>query len=105
MQPTGVTTDKLASYRKAIRRTCGRQVIHRTSQYLNTRLEQDRRGIKRRSGPTLGFKSFACAATLCAAVDEVRHLFRSRTTMKETRSRHTVATTFNKPSPSFTNSS
>jgi hypothetical protein len=47
--------------------------------YLNNRIEQDHRGIKQRYGPTLGFKSFDCAAIFCSAVDETRH----RTTMKE----------------------
>jgi len=84
VKPTCITTDKLTSYRKAIRKACGRKVIHRTSKYLNNRIEQDHRGIKSRYRPTLGFKSFDCAATFCAAVDETRQLFRTRTTMKET---------------------
>ena len=83
VKPTCVTTDKLASYPKAIRRTCGRKVTHRTSKYLNNRIEQDHRGIKRRYGPTLGFKSFDCAGVSCTAIDETRQLFRKRTTMKE----------------------
>jgi len=83
VKPTCVTTDKLASYPKAILRACGRNVIHRTNKYLNNRIEQDHRGIKQRYGPTLGFKSFDCAAIFCSAVDETRHLFRVRTTMKE----------------------
>ena len=83
VRPTCVTTDKLASYPKAIRRACGRKVIHRTNKYLNNRIEQDHRGIKQRYGPTLGFKSFDCAAIFCSAVDETRQLFRIRTTMKE----------------------
>ena len=84
MKPTCVTTDKLASYPKAIRRACGRKVTHRTNKYLNNRIEQDHRGIKQRYGPTLGFKSFDCAATFCCAADETRQLFRKRTTLKET---------------------
>lgn len=52
VKPTCVTTDKLASYRKAIRKACGRKVVHRTSKYLNNRIEQDHRGIKNRYGPT-----------------------------------------------------
>ena len=83
VKPTCVTTDKLASFPKAIRRTCGRKVVHRTRKYLNNRLEQDHRGIKRRYGPTLGFHSFDCAAIFCPAVDETCQLFRARTTMKE----------------------
>ena len=84
VRPTCVTTDKLASYRKAIRKACGRKVVHRTSKYMNNRIEQDHRGIKRRYGPTLGFKSFDCAAIFCGAVDEIRQLFRTRQTLKET---------------------
>jgi len=83
-KPTCVTTDKLPSYRKAVRRTCGRKVQYRTNQYLNNRLEQDHRGVKRRYGPMLGFKSFASAATFCRAFDETRQHFRTRETRKET---------------------
>ena len=53
---------------------------------MNYRIEQDHRDIKRHYGPTLGFKDFDCAARFCAAVDEARQLFRTRTTMKESRS-------------------
>lgn len=84
LKPTCVTTDKLASYSKAIRRVCGRKVMHRTNKYLNNRIEQDHRGIKRRYGSTLGFKSFDDAAVFCSVVDETRQLFRKRTIMKET---------------------
>jgi len=84
VKPTCVTTDKLKSYAKAIRRACGRKVTHRTNKYLNNRIEQDHRGIKRRYGSTLGFKSFDCAEIFCSVVDETRQLFRKRTTMKET---------------------
>lgn len=83
VKPTCVTTDKLASYRKAIRRACGRNVTHRTNKYLNNRIEQDHREIKRRYCPTLGFKSFDCAAVFCSAIDETSQLFRKRTTVKE----------------------
>jgi len=83
LKPTCVTTDKLASYPKAIRRACGRKVTHRTSKYLNNRIEQDHRGIKRRYGSTLGFKSFDRAAVFCSAVDETRQLFRKGTNMKK----------------------
>jgi transposase-like protein len=84
VKPTSVTTDKLASYPKAIRRTCGRKVVHRTTKCLNNRIEQDHRGIKRRYGSTLGFKSFDCAEKFCSAFDETRQLFRKRKTIKET---------------------
>jgi putative transposase len=46
--PDRVTTDGHNSYQRAIRSTLGRNVRHRTSIYLNNRLEQDHRGIKGR---------------------------------------------------------
>ena len=46
--PDRVTTDRHNSYPRAIRSTLGRRVRHRTSVYLNNRLEQDHRGIKGR---------------------------------------------------------
>lgn len=44
--PELVTTDGHVAYPCAIRRILGRKVVHRTSKYLNNRLEQDLRGIK-----------------------------------------------------------
>ena len=44
--PDRVTTDGHDSYPRAIRAELGRQVRHRTSRYLNNRLEQDHRGLK-----------------------------------------------------------
>ena len=44
-KPDRVTTDKHASYRRAVRR----KVLHRTSQFLNNQIEQDHRGIKQRT--------------------------------------------------------
>jgi len=49
-RPNRVTTDGHGSYPRAIRTTLGRTVRHRTSAYLNNRLEQDHRGIKGRVG-------------------------------------------------------
>jgi transposase-like protein len=42
--PDRVTTDGHNSYPRAIRSTLGHNVRHRTSIYLNNRLEQDHRG-------------------------------------------------------------
>ena len=44
--PDRVTTDGHDSYPRGIRRVLGRKVGYRTSRYLNTRMEQDHRGIK-----------------------------------------------------------
>src|SRR5215204_612396 len=54
--PERVTTDGHGSYPRAIRTTLGKRVRHRTSAYLNNRLEQDHRGIKGRYRPMRGFK-------------------------------------------------
>jgi len=46
--PDRVTTDKEASYPRAIREELGEEVLHRTNKYLNNLIEQDHRGIKQR---------------------------------------------------------
>ena len=55
--PDRVTTDGHNSYPRAIRSTLGRNVRHRTSVYLNNRLEQDHRGIKGGSNVCAASKS------------------------------------------------
>ena len=70
-KPDRVTTDKHASYRRAIRQIIGRKVRHRTSQYLNNRIEQDHRGIKQRYYPMRGFGSLASAVRFCTAFSEL----------------------------------
>ena len=55
--PDRVTTDGHDSYPRAIRTELGQDVRHRTSAYLNNRLEQDHRGIKGRYRPMRGFSS------------------------------------------------
>src|SRR4051794_16391920 len=54
--PDRVTTDGHDSYPRAIRTELGKGVRHRTSRYLNNRLEQDHRGIKGRYRSMRGFK-------------------------------------------------
>jgi putative transposase len=49
----------------------------RQSQYLNNRIEQDHRRIKRRVRPMLGFKSIICAATTLSGIEMV-HMMRKR---------------------------
>jgi putative transposase len=82
--PERVTTDGHIAYPRAIRRILGRQVMHRTSRYLNNRMEQDHRGIKQRYYPMRGFGSFQSASRFCSAFDEQRDYFRYRTKRKET---------------------
>jgi transposase-like protein len=45
----------------------------RQSKYLNNRVEQDHRAIKRRTRPMLGFKTFRCARILLGGI-EVMHM-------------------------------
>ncbi|EFH84621.1 IS6 family transposase [Ktedonobacter racemifer] len=81
--PEQVTTDGHTSYPRAIREAMGSHVQHRTSKYLNNRLEQDHRGIKQRYYPMRGFGTIEAAARFCRAFDEVRNYFRLRRTMGE----------------------
>jgi transposase-like protein len=76
--PDRVTTDGHNSYPRAIRSTLGRNVRHRTSVYLNNRLEQDHRGIKGRIQCMRGFKEHGAADRFCREPDELRNVLRSR---------------------------
>jgi len=60
--PEKVTTDGHDSYPRAVRETLGPDVHHRTSRYMNNRIEQDHRGIKQRYYPMRGFGSFDAGA-------------------------------------------
>ncbi len=81
--PERVTTDGHDAYPRAIRETLGDRVAHRTSRYLNNRLEQDHRGVKQRYYPMRGFGSVASAARFCPAFEEQRQYFRARQRMGE----------------------
>jgi len=76
--PDRVTTDGHDSYPRAIRTELGKEVRHRTSRYLNNRLEQDHRGIKGRYRPMRGFKCSRSASRFCRAHDELRNFLRLR---------------------------
>jgi transposase, IS6 family len=68
--PSSITTDKLASYPKAIKRLqeeglLSKDVEHRTSKYLNNIVEADHGALKRVIRPTRGFQRMKTAyATL-----------------------------------------
>ncbi len=66
-RPDRVTTDGHGSYPRAIRTVLGKTVRHRTSAYLNNRLEQDHRGIKGRIRCMRGFKIRIAAAASAAS--------------------------------------
>ncbi len=84
--PEKVTTDGHDTYSRAIRETLGPGVQHRTSRYMNNRIEQEHRGVKQRYYPMRGFGSFASAARFCAAHDELRDHLRYRQHLNETMS-------------------
>ena len=77
-RPDRVTTDGHGSYPRAIRSVLGKAVRHRTSAYLNNRLEQDHRGIKGRIRCMRGFKSHDVAHRFCREHGELRDLLRLR---------------------------
>ena len=77
-RPDRVTTDGHGSYPRAIRSVLGKRVRHRTSAYLNNRLEQDHRGIKGRIRCMRGFKSHVAAHRFCREHGELRDLLRPR---------------------------
>ncbi len=77
-RPDRVTTDGHGSYPRAIRSVLGRTVRHRTSAYLNNRLEQDHRGIKGSIRCMRGFKSLDAAHRFCREHGELRDLLRPR---------------------------
>jgi putative transposase len=76
--PDRVTSDGHDSYPRAIRSELGEGVRHRTSRYLNNRLEQDHPGIKGRYRPMRGFKCPRSAARFCRGHDELRNFLRLR---------------------------
>src|SRR3954470_10849170 len=78
LTPDRVTTDGHDSYPRAIRTELGRGVRHRTSHYLNNRMEQDHRGIKGRYRSMRGFKCPRSAARFCRGYDELRNFLRPR---------------------------
>ena len=81
--PDGVTTDRHSSYRGAIKTALGDTVTHRTTRYLTNHLEQDHRGIKQRTHPMCGFKSFVSAQRFCRVYEEVRNFLRIRSRRNE----------------------
>lgn len=54
-----------------------KEIRIRSSKYLNNRIEQDHRRIKRRVRPMLGFKSFSSATVTLAGIEMV-HMMRKR---------------------------
>jgi len=80
--PSSITTDKLASYPKAIRRlqaegSLSEDVEHRTSKYLNNIIEADHGALKRVIQPTRGFQTMKTAAATLTGFEIMRMIRRS----------------------------
>ncbi len=77
--PREIVTDRLKSYPGALRAMkrdgeLWRFTRHRRGRWLNNRVEQDHRRVKRRTGPMLGFKSFRTARRTLAGVEALAML-------------------------------
>ena len=72
--PVSVTLDGYVASHRAVREMPSedrrwKRTTLRSSKYLNNLVEQDHRGIKSRTRPMLGFKTFASAATTIAGIE------------------------------------
>jgi transposase-like protein len=79
--PSSITTDKLASYPKAIRRLqseglLSNNVEHRTSKYLNNVIEADHGALKRVIRPTRGFQRMRTASATLKGFEVMRMIRR-----------------------------
>jgi len=63
----------------------------RSSKYLNNLIEQDHRGIKSRTRPMLGFKSFASAANVIAAIELLRRIHKRQFALSKLRRKNQTA--------------
>ncbi|AXC16131.1 Mobile element protein (plasmid) [Acidisarcina polymorpha] len=85
--PEKVTIDKSGSNVAAletINAERGKQILVRQAKYLNNIVEQDHRGVKRRTRPMLGFKDVRCARILLSGIELMRMI--SKGQMKTGRS-------------------
>jgi transposase-like protein len=88
--PSSITTDKLASYPKAILRLqneglLSKDVVHRTSKYLNNILEADHGALKRIIRPTRGFQTMKTAAATLKGFEIMRMIRRGHCIPRERR--------------------
>ena len=79
--PHSITTDKLGSYPKAIRRLqregkLSQDTEHRTSKYLNNIIEADHGGLKRMICPTRGFQTMRTASATIKGFEVMRMIRR-----------------------------
>jgi transposase-like protein len=86
--PSSITTDKLASYPKAIQRLQAegrmpQDVKHRTSKYLNNIIEADHGALKRVIRPTRGFQTMKTAAATLTGFEAMRMIRRGHCIQRE----------------------
>ena len=62
----------------------GKPIELRQIKYLNNRIEQDHRAIKRIVRPMLGFKSFACASIILAGIETMHMIKKGQLTQQGT---------------------
>ena len=79
--PSSITTDKLASYPKAIRRLQSEGLLpkdaeHRTSKYLNNIIEADHGALKRVIRPARGFQRMKTASATIGGFEVMRMIRR-----------------------------
>ncbi len=79
--PSSITTDRLASYPKAIRRLqreglLTKEVKHRTSKYLNNVIEADHGALKRIIRPTRGFQRMRTVSATVRGFEVLRMIRR-----------------------------
>jgi transposase-like protein len=88
--PSSITTNKLASYPKAIRRLQGegllsKDVEHRTSKYLTNIIGADHAALKRVIRPTHGFQTMNTAAATLKGFEIMRMIRRSHYIQRDRR--------------------
>jgi transposase, IS6 family len=86
--PSSITTDKLASYPRAILRLqneglLSKDVVHRTSKYLNNILEADHGALKRVIRPTRGFQTMKTAAATLTGFEIMRMIRRGHCILRQ----------------------
>jgi transposase-like protein len=88
--PCSITTDRLASYPKAIRRPqseglLSKDVEHRTSKYLNNIIEADHGALKRVIRPTRGFQTMKTASATLTGFEIMRMIRRGHYIQRDRR--------------------
>jgi len=88
--PQTITLDGYAASHRAVRDLQDDGLLPerlklRSSKYLNNLIEQDHRGIKSRTRPMLGFKSFASAANVIAGIELLRRIHKRQFALSKLR--------------------